>query len=138
MELDDARKLFRYEDWANREALLSIERAGGAADALRLFAHVLAARELWLSRLQARASSMPVWPALTLADCRSRLGELETAWERYFSKVDPLTLSWSVPYVNSKGEAFHRGQIATVLRAGGAEPAYTDFIHAVRSGFVTK
>jgi uncharacterized damage-inducible protein DinB len=53
--------------------------------------------------------------------------------------------------VNSKGEpwrsavgdvldhvllhgAYHRGQIASDLRAAGCEPAYTDFIHAVRSG----
>jgi uncharacterized damage-inducible protein DinB len=32
--------------------------------------------------------------------------------------------------------AYHRGQIALQMRASGAEPAYTDFIHAVRKGFV--
>jgi uncharacterized damage-inducible protein DinB len=32
--------------------------------------------------------------------------------------------------------AYHRGQIASLMRAGGAVPAYTDFIHAVRQGFV--
>jgi uncharacterized damage-inducible protein DinB len=58
-----------------------------------------------------------------------------------------------VTYTNSKGEvwtsgvedilthvtihsAYHRGQIASDLRAEGHTPAYTDFIHAVRQGFV--
>jgi len=32
--------------------------------------------------------------------------------------------------------AYHRGQIALQMRASALEPAYTDFIHAVRQGFV--
>jgi uncharacterized damage-inducible protein DinB len=56
-----------------------------------------------------------------------------------------------VSYVNSKGEpwtnraedillhvvfhsAYHRGQIASDMRPAGLQPAYTDFIHAIRSG----
>lgn len=31
---------------------------------------------------------------------------------------------------------YHRGQIAAAMRKAGATPAYTDFIHAVRQGFV--
>jgi uncharacterized damage-inducible protein DinB len=59
----------------------------------------------------------------------------------------------NVKYRNSKGEpwssrvedilihvlfhsAYHRGQIALQMRASGLTPAYTDFIHAVRQGFV--
>ncbi len=58
-----------------------------------------------------------------------------------------------VNYKNSKGEnwrsleddivqhvimhsAYHRGQIATDMRAAGFTPAYTDFIHALRQGLV--
>ena len=64
--------------------------------------------------------------------------------------LDAATLGTSVAYVNSKGEHFtssvsdiithvlahgsyHRGQIASSLRDAGHEPAYTDFIHAVRA-----
>jgi uncharacterized damage-inducible protein DinB len=32
--------------------------------------------------------------------------------------------------------AYHRGQIASLMRAGGGIPAYTDFIHAVRQGLI--
>lgn len=31
---------------------------------------------------------------------------------------------------------YHRGQIAAEVRASGSEPAYTDFIEAIRRGFV--
>jgi uncharacterized damage-inducible protein DinB len=58
-----------------------------------------------------------------------------------------------VSYTNSKGElwtstvedilthlvihsAYHRGQIASDLRSAGREPAYTDYIHAVRQGLI--
>jgi uncharacterized damage-inducible protein DinB len=66
---------------------------------------------------------------------------------------EPGALSQSVSYTNSKGEAwsstvqeilthlvihsaYHRGQIASDLRAAGQEPAYTDYIHAVRQRLV--
>ena len=59
-----------------------------------------------------------------------------------------------IAYTNTKGEryssrivdvlthvimhsAYHRGQIASDIRADGGEPAYTDFIHAVRQRFIT-
>jgi uncharacterized damage-inducible protein DinB len=62
-------------------------------------------------------------------------------------------LSQNVKYRNSKGEpfssriddilshvlfhsAYHRGQIASQMRAAGFTPAYTDFIHAVRENFI--
>ena len=58
-----------------------------------------------------------------------------------------------ITYKNSKGEAwnstvqdvlthvlmhsaYHRGQIAGQVRAGGETPAYTDFIHAARQGLI--
>jgi uncharacterized damage-inducible protein DinB len=62
-------------------------------------------------------------------------------------------LADGVAYRNSKGEFwtssvgdilthvllhahYHRGQIAASQREAGGEPAYTDFIHAARSGFL--
>jgi uncharacterized damage-inducible protein DinB len=58
-----------------------------------------------------------------------------------------------ISYKNTKGEpwtdtvqdilthvlmhsAYHRGQIASQMRASGQTPAYTDFIHAVRQGLI--
>ena len=79
--------------------------------------------------------------------------EMAGAWSEYLSKLAPGELSKTIEYRNSKGEpwtsrvedvlthvimhsAYHRGQIAMEMRASGKEPAYTDFIHAVRQGIV--
>ena len=32
--------------------------------------------------------------------------------------------------------AYHRAQVAAVIRESGGEPAYTDFIHAARQGLL--
>ncbi len=71
----------------------------------------------------------------------------------FLGQLSPAGLLETVVYKNSKGEpwtstvedilthvvlhsAYHRGQIASLMRAGGEQPAYTDFIHAVRQGLI--
>jgi uncharacterized damage-inducible protein DinB len=78
---------------------------------------------------------------------------LPALWKQYLAASTEATLARTVNYKNSKGEpwdsraedvllhvvmhsAHHRGQIAADLRAAGATPAYTDFIHAVRQGLI--
>jgi uncharacterized damage-inducible protein DinB len=114
--------------------------------------HIIGAEYLWLSRLESRPAELAVWPDLSIGDCSSRLHELS---HRLMETLDaPLQrLTDTVTYNNSKGEtwtstvedilthvtihsAYHRGQIASDLRAAGREPAYTDFIHAVRQGLL--
>ena len=113
--------------------------------------HILAAERLWLERLEQKPQSLPVWPQLDLEDCEAQASELGRLWAKYLEQADDL--SETVSYKNSKGElwkstilevlthvvthsAYHRGQIASHMRASGETPAYTDFIHAVRQGFV--
>lgn len=67
--------------------------------------------------------------------------------------MSPSGLLETVTYKNTKGEpwsntvedilthvllhsAYHRGQIASQMRADKEQPAYTDFIHAVRQGVI--
>jgi uncharacterized damage-inducible protein DinB len=74
-------------------------------------------------------------------------------WETHVSRLAPGDLASPVSYTNSRGEpwtssvrdillhvvlhsAYHRGQIATAVRASGHEPAYTDFVHGVRQGLI--
>jgi uncharacterized damage-inducible protein DinB len=146
------RRQIDYDAWANRETLRSLEAAkGDAAGPLRVFAHVLGAEQLWLGRVGGFPAKAPVWPELTLADCERQLADLARRWTALFSGLDGAWLAEPVRYVNSKGEpwtstvvdivqhvvlhsAYHRGQIAAALRSVGDTPAYTDFIHCVRSG----
>ncbi|HUO25830.1 MAG TPA: DinB family protein [Candidatus Aquilonibacter sp.] len=152
--IDYLRRQFAYDHWANGEVLRALQ-SGDAASArsLQLLAHVLSAEQLWLERLRQRPPSLPVWPEFNLARCEIQLAELNAAWLDYLDQLAASALSEKVAYKNSKGEAFtsriqdvlthvlmhsayHRGQIATEMRGRGHTPAYTDFIHAVRQGFI--
>ena len=74
-------------------------------------------------------------------------------WKNYLTALGEAGLARSLTYKNTKGESFssqkqdillhvvmhsayHRGQIAADMRAAGFSPPYTDFIHAVRQGFL--
>jgi len=149
---EGVRRRFRYDDWANRETLRSLQRTQPVpAKAVAVFAHVLGAERLWLDRLNGSQPKVAVWPGLPLERCKDVILELEERWEDFFDDLEGVDLDRAIEYVNSKGErwsnavgdvlehvllhsAYHRGQIAAQVRAAGAEPAYTDFIHAVRNG----
>jgi uncharacterized damage-inducible protein DinB len=145
-------RLLAYDDWANREVLTLLRKAGAPPPRpVRLMAHIFSAERLWLERLQSQEQSLPVWPDFSLSQCEAQAAELLRLWKDYLARDSDL--SCTVAYKNSKGEnwtsrpedillhvvmhsAYHRGQIATGMRAAGFTPAYTDFIHAVRQGFV--
>lgn len=148
-------RLFAYDHWANREALRSLKATGRPPErSLKVLAHIGAAERLWLDRMLKQRQSMPVWPALTLEQCEALLEEMAAAWKKYFGGLlSPSQLAQQVEYTNTKGEwwsssvqdilthviihsGYHRGQIASDVRASGHEPAYTDFIEAVRRGHV--
>lgn len=151
MELiEHFRRQFVYDEWANREVLAGLRAsAGGTTGPLKLLAHVVSAERLWLERIRKQPQSMPVWPELTFGSCEAEINSLAKLWDEYLRQSTSATLSEEIEYSNSKGEAwtnrvddiltqvlmhssYHRGQIARQVRAGGEEPAYTDFIHAVR------
>lgn len=152
--IEHLRRLFAYDDWANREVLTSLRAAATPpARSLKLLAHIFSAERLWWERLQGEKQTLPVWPDFTLEQCAAQAAELAVLWEKYLSESDESDLAAPITYKNSKGEnwssrkedilfhvilhsAYHRGQIATATRAAGLTPAYTDFIHCVRQGFI--
>jgi len=146
------RRLFAYDAWANREALAGFRAAGPVPERpLELMAHILSAQRLWLERLRQQPQTFPVWPRFTLEECEKQAAEMPGLWKQYLNSLaDAGAL---VTYKNTLGEewtnriedilmhvvmhsAYHRGQIASSLRAAGLAPAYTDFIHGIRQGFV--
>jgi len=155
MELPEhLRRQFAYDAWANREVLATLSAsARPTARPLQLLAHILSAERLWLERIRKQPQSLPVWPDFTLEQCEAQIAELARLWGEYLSQLSHAGLSEKVTYKNTKGEpwtstvedilthvvlhsAYHRGQIATQVRAGGEQPAYTDFIHAARQGLI--
>jgi uncharacterized damage-inducible protein DinB len=149
----DLSRLLRYDAWANRETLESLDEGVVPARSLKWMAHIVGAEVLWLARVRQQSPSLAVWPDLTVAECGVRLSELADAWEAYLAETPASRLTDQIAYTNSKGEAwsstvkdilthvaihsaYHRGQIASDLRAAGQVPAYTDYIHAARQGFL--
>ena len=148
------RRLFVYDEWANREFVQALAALQSPLERSRkLLAHIIAAEWVWLDRLEGRPQSMPVWPDLTIEECRRQTAELPLLWRRYLASLPSEQLSSRITYKNSKGEAwtsavedilvhvtthsaYHRGQIAADFRAAGIQPPYTDYIHAVREGLI--
>lgn len=148
------RRQFAYDTWANREVLLALPAGtSGSTRPLQLMSHILSAERLWLERLQQQPPSLPVWPEFNLEQGEAQAAELGQLWSKFLDELLPADFFRRISYRNSKGEAwtsavqdvlthvvmhsaYHRGQIASRMRASGQIPAYTDFIHAVRQGFV--
>jgi uncharacterized damage-inducible protein DinB len=144
--------LLRYDSWANGETLRSLRQGPAPDKSLRWMNHIIAAEFLWLARMAGKPAPLPVWPDLPLDEAEHRFAELVELLAGAEQK-DRGNLSRPVTYTNSKGEAwtssveeilthlvihsaYHRGQIASDLRAAGQEPAYTDYIHAARQRLI--
>jgi uncharacterized damage-inducible protein DinB len=152
--LEHIRNLFSYDDWANREVLSALQALDvPPARSINLLSHIVSAERVWLERLLVQKQTLPVWPQFTLEQCKLEVDQLPDLWKGYLTSLGEAGLSASLAYKNTKGESFasqkqdillhvvmhsayHRGQIAADMRAAGFTPAFTDFIHAVRQGFV--
>jgi uncharacterized damage-inducible protein DinB len=116
-------------------------------------AHILSAQHLWFERLGQQAHTLAVWPHFTRRECEAEAAKVAALWKDHLNTLEEADLQGSVTYKNTRGETwtsrvddilmhvimhsvYHRGQIASDMRAAGFTPAYTDFIHAVRQGFV--
>jgi uncharacterized damage-inducible protein DinB len=146
-------RLVRYNAWANAETVRSLRAGDPPQRATTWLAHLVGAEALWLARLRHEQSDVPVWPDLDLDSAAAKLDDLAVSWQQYLDSLEPDDLYDGVAYRNTKGEfwtsqvsdilthvvihqGYHRGQIAAALREAGQTPAYTDYIHAVRQGFV--
>jgi uncharacterized damage-inducible protein DinB len=147
-------RLFAYDGWANQEVLAGL-RASVTPRALDLMAHIFSSQRLWMERLEQKPQTLPVWPTFTLKECESQADELPVLWKTYLASRSEADLAEPVSYQNSKAEpwssrkddilmhlithsAYHRGQVAMTVRAAGSTPAYTDYIHSIRQGFVKR
>lgn len=152
--LGHLRRQFAYNSWANSEVSIAISALPNLSPrSQQLLGHIISAERLWLERIKQQSQSLPVWPDFTFAQCNSQIDEMAFQWKEYLDRLPAVKLAAQVTYKNSKGEpwtstvedilthvllhsAYHRGQIASQMRAEGVQPAYTDFIHAARRGLI--
>lgn len=152
------RRWFEYEMDSHARVLASLRSVPAVnrespafRKATTLVAHLVAARELWLFRLGAAAEApRDFFPdGVTLDELTGRLRNLDTTWTAYLAALDDQALARICEYRSLEGQRFkncvediltqlfghswyHRGQIATQVRAAGGEPAATDFIFRTR------
>jgi uncharacterized damage-inducible protein DinB len=156
---DEFRRWLAYETEAHQKVL----RALGAVPprkratpefrkALDLFAHVIAARQLWLDRFGVTQPEPPedlFAKASDLADVEQRCEEVYGVWREYMEKLEDADLGRVFEYTATEGGRFrsvvtdiliqlfghswyHRGQIAALVRSLEETPAETDFVFWTR------
>lgn len=119
--------------------------------AVDLLAHIAAARLLWLYRFgvleSGPDSGEELFPRGTaLDDVELRLKAMHATWSDYLRGLDDDALEQSFEYRSIEGNRYrntveeiltqlfghswyHRGQIASIVRSLGGEPAVTDFVY---------
>jgi len=143
-------RLFEHLKWADERVHASlVDAANPPPHTLDLFAHVIATEHVWLSRILGRPTDVPAWPKLSLAQCAELAARNADEFLALIESLDETALDSGIPYRNSAGAeftntprdilvhialhgAYHRGQIAAAVRAGGDTPASTDYIAFVR------
>ena len=147
-------RLFRYNDWANRETLHALQQgARKPASSMKRMAHILAAEHVWFQRLRNEPVLVPVWPDWRLEEIAVQIDQMKEGWESYLAGITDHDLVTTIKYANTQGKkfesrrddvmqhviahsAYHRGQIASDLRAAGAGPPVTDLAFAAREGMI--
>ena len=152
--VEQYRRWFEYEQDAHRKTLQSItscaeslKETEGHQKAVDLFAHVLAARSMWLYRFGVSTEPAELFPRqVALNELPPRLEAMETAWLAYLETLTDADLQQEFEYRSYDGGKFrntiediltqlfghswyHRGQIAQLCRSIGGEPAVTDFVY---------
>jgi uncharacterized damage-inducible protein DinB len=147
---DHFARLVTHLEWADKRALESLRSAVSApAKALEVYAHILGSEHVWLSRINGTPPQIAVWPNLTLEDC-ARIGAENVAeLRKTVTNLTGAALAREITYRNSAGDQFtstledilthvalhgsyHRGQVASLIRAGGDSPSPTDYIFFTR------
>jgi uncharacterized damage-inducible protein DinB len=152
------RRWLEYERDAHAKVVRSLESV--PADrrdspeyrkATSILAHVATARRVWLGRL----GVIPLAPGSLfpegkpLADVVDELRIVQDQWTEYLNRLTDEEIGHTVEYQSLDAgrfrnriedilaqlfghSSYHRGQIASLVRAAGGEPATTDYIYWAR------
>jgi uncharacterized damage-inducible protein DinB len=155
---DRFRRWFEYEKDSHAKVLASlqsvpVEQHGSPAfrKALTLMGHIVAARRIWLFRLGVSGESAEAFfrEDVTLAELAPSVASMQTAWSAYLDRLQDADLARVFEYQSWEGDWYrnsveeiltqlfghswyHRGQIASLVRSAGGEPAATDFVFWTR------
>ena len=143
-------KLVNHLEWADQRVLQSLRSAPHAPPrALETYAHILGSEHVWVSRINGTPARVAVWPNLGLDDCERLAAENVAGLRQIVGSLKGDALQKAITYRNSAGDqftstveeilthatmhgAYHRGQVASLIRAAGDMPSPTDYIFFTR------
>ena len=143
-------KLIDHLEWADAKAAAALRAASAPVSRVReIYSHILGSEHTWISRIEGRTPTVAIWPTLTDEELVRVGSENVAALRRILDGMTDVDLARVVAYRTSAGHpyentvedillhvalhgAYHRGQLATLLRQGGAEPTATDYIVFIR------
>jgi len=145
--MDQIRHYFAYDTWANQRTLESVQTVAAPSEKLLgLLAHIFSSKRMWLGRIkQTDDATISTWPTLSYEES-SDLGErMRAAWSNYLDSLTETDLKTEIHYtIKDVGPgmqtvadiithkflhaAYHRGQIAMLVREQGGTPASTDLV----------
>ena len=149
--LDSLRQYFEYDYWANQTTLRSVASLKAPPErALKVVGHIVGAQRVWLGRLESPGGDPPApWPLMNLEEANAAVSEMHQRWNSFLGNLVGERLDEDLVHRNSKGAefrapvrdvlmqlvmhgAYHRGQVAAVVRDAGGAPSSTDYITRVR------
>lgn len=156
--IDRFRRWFEYEKDAHAKTLHSFQTVPQAETsspsfqkAVSLFAHIIAARKLWMFRFGVSSETVTdLFPQnVKLEELSVHADEMHRMWDTYLAYVDEQELARIFEYRSIDGYGFqnqvediftqlfghswyHRGQIAQLIKSLGGQPAITDFVYWCR------
>ena len=150
---------FSYDTWANTATIASITQLSDheSENARRLFGHILSGQKIWLMRLigEEIPPETEVFPTYSIEDCLRMCEEFNEFWREYLGNITKLEISYPIQYKTTTGiqfvnsvqdivshvithSAYHRAQIAIIVRTQDKIPAITDFISFAREHPIKK
>jgi uncharacterized damage-inducible protein DinB len=152
--VEQYRRWFEYEKDSHRKVLNSLEtvpeerrHSEPFQKALGILGHIIAARRMWLYRFGVSAERPAhLFPTdVTRDNLWTELAVMERDWSGYLQGLSDSELQRVLVYKSIDGgwfrnlitdvltqlhghSLYHRGQVASLVRASGGEPVETDFI----------
>jgi uncharacterized damage-inducible protein DinB len=139
---------FQYNDYANKKALAVMKQMSGDEECIKLFSHMINSQKKWMARIiqYPKDPQMNWWkPFYTLESLETEWAGSLQEWLDFIAKQTEQELTAQTKFIGVDGghwsaevkdialqlnyhSIHHRAQIQLLLRKGGLEPDFVDYI----------
>ncbi|MFD0794099.1 DinB family protein [Mucilaginibacter litoreus] len=144
------KRLFDYDQFANKQMIDLLLKTGAAGKPIDLMAHLLVAQQRWLTRCKYLPEPQtPLWPNWETTSLATFANSNFNEWMEYLDSLTTDDFDRIITYKNTKGVTFndklsdilahvinhgthHRAQIGWILKQSGTELPVSDYIMYIR------